>query len=1449
MIETYYAVAFVLIFMFSMRFVAACGVLLGQGASEEILGAMGGEASKGQRLPFPSQWKGSLEDALKVVNEQILPLSTENFTSVEAPMVQLSPEIWHFEDFLDHAEESLERYPQLGKRIDKMVPKVVLEPEFWRLFFCHLYRGLHASPQTQELTTELLEEESDKTSNAIISCFRDSATFKVLAQSETEAISRRDAEDAEKLAAGIAKAVAKGVLEANPPVEATFKVDVLGKSADAVAEGIIDKLGKAPASGCIVVLTGLSGTGKGTTVSKLQASLPNAASWSNGNVFRALTLLAVTHCEQSNLEFKGEVLTPDLLQKFISCLEFGKFNGRFDIRISGLGYDLLVSEVANTVLKEPRVSKNIPTVAEMTQGEVVCFAAKAAELMRADGMNVLMEGRSQTLDYIRTPHRSPERAGQPCVLARDRSQNGTGLCRLGPDGLPDLVNIWRLSSGPELLEDGQVFVIPLRSKSRQVSQNEVLETSLFHFYMYPGPGGNWPPRPQALIGQGNGRPEEAVLPARVPDKLADSDILPDCYDPSSGIGRWNYQARLGEGGLGIVYRAYDCRGNLGHVAIKVLKHPQRAYWGKQHCFAMHRESQWSLQKIHNRQDGRYCESSAKLFARYLEDHTGLLQVCPGSFDERRKRFETPGLDWEKDGPTVVAAPYVVMELVEGEAMHVAMDREWRAPSKHGAKDPPPMTVEEKRQVLIQAARALEYLATFGLIHRDFRGCNMHLAERAVDGAECVLKVLDLGVMITDEDWQQSNTNDAVQAFRRRGETEEKRRRYDWLPWEVRISADGIGPPLNFEKPVHSFDMFSLGVLALHLTIGRTEARSRLSAMESAGAGKDLTAVEVIDTSMLGLDPTLHRYMLGPAALRPAPSVVVRSIEAKLADPQKLPLTSKANVGRLPRGRSFSRWPLPSMYTGAHPQPQMKGRIHMAILYQLLYAILANLLAAGSTECQARSEADVELAEEREIAEMDVQLLQTKVQGTMMREGQSSVPKRVVSKEGGVCWSNEDCCLEDADGYCPLFCKEGTEIDTHNAKGWEVKGQCMKKWPGYCREDEQCKTISHAKGESGDPTYIGNAICFRSAGSLDGSCRNDTMCDAMSCGRGSCRWGKCTCDYGVGGDRCDKSTEAFAFLLYGNSSENLISVRVLVKSMRAAGAIQDILAIVPKNLIGTIPPKHLEILQRDGVKIYPTDPIPMPAVMDADPVIHKRWSGVMNKFAVWRMTEYSQVALLDTDMVFDVDSESPGKIFSECSAPLCAVRDGDSRFMNAGVMVITPSSQRLMHLLQVLADEQHHFAMPEQSFLTQYCKNKKFKMKLQFLDKKWNSCVGGGMLHNTGWESTGYNVLHSCSWTGKPPNMKMCFPGHCDSNQDRDGPWSSTYLPAAASEWHTVLVWQFFHMEVDSCIRHPDEGSCHKNSCQWCGKYCGTKEIECNKKLFNQTYIKDTWAVDGCIYDM
>jgi phospholipase C len=76
-------------------------------------------------------------------------------------------------------------------------------------------------------------------------------------------------------------------------------------------------------------------------------------------------------CEQQpDLEgfVKEKALTKENLTFFMSMLSFGKFNGKYDTRISGLGVDMLVSDVQNTELKSPKVSKNIPTVAEVTQG-------------------------------------------------------------------------------------------------------------------------------------------------------------------------------------------------------------------------------------------------------------------------------------------------------------------------------------------------------------------------------------------------------------------------------------------------------------------------------------------------------------------------------------------------------------------------------------------------------------------------------------------------------------------------------------------------------------------------------------------------------------------------------------------------------------------------------------------------------------------------------------------------------------------------------------------------------------------------------------------------------------------------------------------------------------------------------------------------------------------------
>ena len=105
----------------------------------------------------------------------------------------------------------------------------------------------------------------------------------------------------------------------------------------------------------------------------------------------------------------------------MGMLEFGKFDGSWDIRVRGLGVDALVSKVKNTTLKAPLVAKNIPTVAERTQGEVVTFAAAAAKKMGDDGLVVLLEGREATVNYIPSPYRYTLTMSDRAVLGQRRA--------------------------------------------------------------------------------------------------------------------------------------------------------------------------------------------------------------------------------------------------------------------------------------------------------------------------------------------------------------------------------------------------------------------------------------------------------------------------------------------------------------------------------------------------------------------------------------------------------------------------------------------------------------------------------------------------------------------------------------------------------------------------------------------------------------------------------------------------------------------------------------------------------------------------------------------------------------------------------------------------------------------------------------------------------------------
>jgi energy-coupling factor transporter ATP-binding protein EcfA2 len=292
------------------------------------------------------------------------------------------------------------------------------------------------------LTHSILKQQDASTSNTIIHQLQANSLFQKLAQYEGQLILHRDADDDEKLQQGIDFAKSKQVIDPNYVPQPYHMIHVESLSPNQVATQIWSMVEQAQhesnaedkaVSGSVIVLVGLSGTGKGTTVSMLRRLLESqygkqVVTWSNGNVFRSLTLLAATWWQQQSGEtdsdlFEEKALTKENLQQFMSMLQFVKRSDTksYDIHIKGLGVDSYVNDIQNTILKSPMVSKNIPTVAKYTQGEVILFASAAVDQMSQDGMVVLFEGREQTVNYVRTPHRFTLVLSDPSLIGKRRA--------------------------------------------------------------------------------------------------------------------------------------------------------------------------------------------------------------------------------------------------------------------------------------------------------------------------------------------------------------------------------------------------------------------------------------------------------------------------------------------------------------------------------------------------------------------------------------------------------------------------------------------------------------------------------------------------------------------------------------------------------------------------------------------------------------------------------------------------------------------------------------------------------------------------------------------------------------------------------------------------------------------------------------------------------------------
>lgn len=344
------------------------------------------------------------------------------------------------------------------------------------------------------------------------------------------------------------------------------------------------------------------------------------------------------------------------------------------------------------------------------------------------------------------------------------------------------------------------------------------------------------------------------------------DCLPDAFDSRLGKGRWMYHSKLGEGALGIVYRASDLSGRWpSDVAVKVSKMHRTGKPGARlrHAYILHREAQWSLQRLHNIQHPRHCADHASLFARYLEDFTGIWAPQLG-FEEERTVFEASDFQWEsfnKGKKVDQCPPHVVMELVSGRTLHHAMG--W-----HGEpKIDPPLSEQDKVVMAKDMVKALSYFSKFGLIHRDFRTTNIMLTGRGPGG----IRVIDLGHTIAGDPEQVSNRSAVVRCSWK--ETNVKH--FDWAPAEVKGTS-----PVNFSFPIHAFDAFSLAVLLLQLELGNmNQARSKSTELAAGGS----TAGRVV---AVGLGEGFLGRMLGPAQHRPAPAEVLQALEPPPKPPPK-----------------------------------------------------------------------------------------------------------------------------------------------------------------------------------------------------------------------------------------------------------------------------------------------------------------------------------------------------------------------------------------------------------------------------------------------------------------------------------------------------------------------------------------------------------------------------------
>lgn len=168
-------------------------------------------------------------------------------------------------------------------------------------------------------------------------------------------------------------------------------------------------------------------------------------------------------------------------------------------------------------------------------------------------------------------------------------------------------------------------------------------------------------------------------------------------------------------------------------------------------------------------------------------------------------------------------------------------------------------------------------------------------------------------------------------------------------------------------------------------------------------------------------------------------------------------------------------------------------------------------------------------------------------------------------------------------------------------------------------------------------------------------------------------------------------EAYVTLLYGDFY--VLPVRVMMRSLLANS--RDVAAGTRERVVivtGSTSDRAIQQMRDDGITVRPVPRVRSPYTGDAK--YQERFVNVMTKLAIFNMTEYDRLVLVDADSLILRDM-SP--LFS-CGV-FCAVFINPCYF-NSGLMMITPNETLFEDMQRVLPDTPSYDG-GDQGFLNEY----------------------------------------------------------------------------------------------------------------------------------------------------